>query len=177
MEWDDEKKQFFKAAYREVSEILIRIAYRITSSREVAEDLCHEAFIKLCERHKQIPDQAQIKYWLIRVVKNMSLNYAKRQQREFRAYERILNESPGVSPDTGAAELLRQESTHAVQRALHRLPQKLREVLVLIEYGRLSYREIGRILNITESNVKVRAFRARKKMATFLRKDGIDVPE
>jgi RNA polymerase sigma factor (sigma-70 family) len=55
-----------------------------------------------------------------------------------------------------------------VQEALNRLPAKMRMVLILREYGDLNYREIAGILGISEGNVKVRAFRARERLAQLL---------
>ncbi|TFG83642.1 MAG: RNA polymerase subunit sigma-24, partial [Spirochaetales bacterium] len=49
-------------------------------------------------------------------------------------------------------------------------------VLVLKEYGGLNYKEIGKVLGITEGNVKVRVFRAREALATLMREDSGDVP-
>ena len=174
--YSEERRQLFREVYDKTSPILIRVAYRITFDIEVAEELCHDAFIKLYERLDRIPDQAEMKYWLIRVVKNMALNYAKRQKRERHAYQRVFYE-PSKDSESGEDIALKRESSLAVQRALNKLPSKLREVLVLIEYGRLNYREIGKILNITEANVKVRAYRAREKLATFLEKEDVHVPE
>ncbi|MGI9256332.1 MAG: RNA polymerase sigma factor [Salinispira sp.] len=176
MKWSDEREQFFKNAYAETSAILIRIAYRITFNMEVAEELCHEAFIKLCERPERIPNQNQIKYWLIRVVKNMALNHAKRQKRERWAYEKVLN-GDTRSAESGEDIFLKQETSLSVQQAVNTLPQKLQEVLVLVEYGRLNYREIGKVLKISEANVKMRVFRAREKMSNLLKKDGLHALE
>ena len=58
-----------------------------------------------------------------------------------------------------------------MQRALQRLPEKMRTVLVLKEYGQLNYKEIGSILGITEGNVKVRVFRARERLLELLKGD------
>jgi RNA polymerase sigma factor (sigma-70 family) len=175
MNWSEERQQLFNDVYTETFPILIRIAFRITTDMEVAEELCHDAYIKLYERLDQLPDQNQAKYWLIRVVKNMALNQAKRKGRERKAYERVLYE-PKRKVETGEDLILKEEAYHAVQRALNQIPEKFRAVLVLKEYGELSYREIGKILNISEANVKVRAFRAREKMAELLDREGIHVP-
>ena len=47
-------------------------------------------------------------------------------------------------------------------------PDKLKEVLVLKEFGEMNYKEIARALRISESNVKVRVFRAKEKLAEIL---------
>ena len=63
---------------------------------------------------------------------------------------------------------MREETRSNVQSALDALPFNLRAPLVFREYGDLSYKEIGAILGISESNVKVRIFRARERLEKTL---------
>ncbi len=160
----------FRLVYNHVYPIIFRIAYRITGSVDVAEELCQEAFIKYYERVDRLPDRDQAKYWLIRVAKNLSLNIAKRASRERRAYERVYHE-PQRHTTTGEEAVIREEEALEVQDALQQLPEKLKTVLVLKEYGDLNYREIASILSITEGNVKVRVFRARERLMKILKED------
>jgi RNA polymerase sigma factor (sigma-70 family) len=168
---DSEGDADFRALYDEVSPILFRVAYRIAGSQEAAEDLVHEAFIRFWEKKIPFPSRDEAKYWLIRVVKNASLNHAKRSGRERKAYDRALREL-GPESDNGEKALIREESRAEVIEALAKLPKPLRETLVLKEYGELNYKDIGRTLGITESNVKVRVFRAREKLAILLKEAG-----
>ncbi|QQO11358.1 RNA polymerase sigma factor [Breznakiella homolactica] len=164
----------FRRLYDTVFPILFRIAYRITSSEEAAEDLCQEAFFRLHEKNMVFPTQDDAKYWLIRVVKNASLNYAKRKDRERKAYQKAFKEDTRVQ-ETGEGEFLKMETRQEVKEALEKLPENLRMVLILKEYGELNYKEIGRALGISEGNVKVRVFRARERLANLIAKDGSHV--
>jgi RNA polymerase sigma factor (sigma-70 family) len=137
----------FREVYETLYPLIFRIAFRITGSIPLAEDLCHEAFIKYFERQAALPDMDQTKYWLIRVVKNLSFNLEKRKRRE------------------------RAETMSAVQESLKKLPFNLRTVLVLKEYSGLKYKEIARILGIREGNVKIRVYRARERLAVLLKED------
>ncbi len=165
-------QDYFRTVYEEVYPIAVRIAYRITSDIEIAEELCHEAFIKFLDKMDTIPDAQQAKYWIIRVVKNLSLNNQKRLGREAVANQRAYFE-PTRAFETGETSYLKREARSHVQQALATLPDNLRVVLVMKEYGELSYKEIGSVLGISETNVKVRAHRAREKLAQYL--DGGDV--
>lgn len=164
----------FRRVYDTAFPILFRVAVRITRSEEAAEDLCQEAFFKLYERQMAFPRPEEATYWLIRVVKNAALNYAKRKERERRAYQRALREERRETP-TGERELLDKETRREVVEALDLLPEKLRMVLILKEYGELNYKDIGNALGISEGNVKVRVFRARERLAALLDKDGSHV--
>ena len=165
------EKTEFRKLYDTAFPVLFRVAYRITSSEEAAEDVCQEAFFKLYEKDMVFPNLDEAKYWLIRVVKNAALNYAKRKDRERKAYQKAFREDNRVV-DTGEQVLIRQETQSEVKTALEKLPENLRIVLILKEYGELNYKEIGRALGISEGNVKVRVFRARERLAGLLAKDG-----
>ena len=157
----------FDVVYETLFPIIYRVSLHVSGDREIAEDLCHEAFIKLMERSEPLPDLAQSKYWLIRVVKNLSLNNEKRRNREKAAYGKLSRLNVGVS-ESSEKQVLRQEMRVTVQSALDALPYNLRAPLVFREYGDLSYKEIGAILGISESNVKVRIFRARERLEKAL---------
>jgi RNA polymerase sigma-70 factor (ECF subfamily) len=164
----------FRRLYDTVFPVLFRVAYRIANSEEAAEDLCQEAFFRLYEKNMVFPNAEEAKYWLIRVVKNASLNYAKRKERERKAYQRAFREASRTQ-ETGEQALLKQETAVEIREALGKLPENLRVVLILKEYGELNYKEIGRALGISEGNVKVRVFRARERLAGLLPKDGSHV--
>jgi RNA polymerase sigma-70 factor (ECF subfamily) len=156
--------------YDVAAPLLVRVAYRIAGSSEAAEDIVQEAFARLVEKQIPFPTMDDAKFWLIRVVKNGALNAAKRKGREARAYERWWR---GEKDSAGAADeaVIKDESAEELRRGLELIPDKLRAVLVLKEYGGLSYKEIGRILGISEGNVKVRAFRAREALLAKLGED------
>jgi len=158
----------FRKLYDSAFPILYKVAYRIANSSEAAEDLCHDAFFRLHEKNMVFPSPQEATYWLIRVVKNAALNYAKRKQRERRAYQRAFKEDVRQS-ETGEGQLVKKETKNEVLNALDKLPENLRVVLVLKEYAGLNYKEIGRALGISEGNVKVRVFRARERLAVLLR--------
>jgi RNA polymerase sigma-70 factor (ECF subfamily) len=147
--------------------VLFRVAYRITNSAEAAEDLCQEGFFRLYEKNMVFPRPEEAVYWLIRVVKNAALNYANRKERERKAYQRAFKEDVRQE-ETGEGLLVKKETREEVQEALGKLPENLRMVLILKEYCDMNYKEIGKVLGISEGNVKVRIFRARERIAALL---------
>lgn len=171
---DERIVESFEQVYEEVFSILIKIAYHITGNADVSEELCQEAFLKYISRAAKIPTVEQSRYWLIRVVKNLCYNYVKRKGREGRAVDKI-RELPQPESITGEQELIKNEQIKTVQIALMKLPLNLRTVLILKEYGQLSYKEIASILKITEGNVKVRVYRARAGLEEILLQEGVDV--
>jgi RNA polymerase sigma-70 factor (ECF subfamily) len=160
-------KKEFAHIYNETFPILFKVAVRIVGAEDAAEDVCQDALFRLHEKNISFPSPNEAKYWLIRVVKNASLNYAKRKGREARAYARAFHEGRQDFPG-GEEAVLRKEAAEEVNAALEKLPWNLRIVLILKEYSELNYKEIGRVLGISEGNVKIRVFRAREKLVKIL---------
>jgi RNA polymerase sigma factor (sigma-70 family) len=158
----------FNEIYQALYTVIFKVAYRVVGDQDAAMDLCHEAFIKYYERIDPLPDLDQTKYWLIRVVKNMSLNFEKKKAREYRGLKKLREYTVPFTPPH-EEEVIRDEIKSDVKDALQKLPYNLRVVLVLKEYGKMSYKEIGDTVGISEGNVKVRVFRAREKLAQLLK--------
>ena len=165
----------FDQIYEEVFPLLLRITYHITSDIDAAEDLCQETFIRFYNRTLPFPSREQAKYWLIRVAKNLTFNYIKRKSREKKAMTKVKEEASVATNESGEVSLIKSESIKLVQRALEQLPEQLRAPLILKEYGGLNYKEIGKILKISEGNVKVRVFRARAQLAEIIDKGEVYV--
>ncbi|MCH5291142.1 MAG: RNA polymerase sigma factor [Treponema sp.] len=162
----------FKIIYDATVELLYKVAYRVVNDEEAAEDLVHDSLIKANEKQLVFPSLDDAKYWLIRVVKNASLNYAKRKAREATAYHKALYEGR-QHMDSGEVDLLKAEAAAKAREALNQLPPKLKEVLVLREYADMNYKEIGKVLGISEGNVKVRVFRAREQLLKLLGEEDV----
>jgi len=165
----------FRLVYNKTFQLLFKISYRIVNDDDAAEDLVHDSLIKMHEKKMVFPSVDEAKYWLICVVKNASLNYAKRKTRERRAYERVIKED-SRKMDTGETALLKKDAKKRAIEALNKLPVNLKMVLVLREYAELNYKEIGRVMGITEGNVKVRVFRAREQLSKLIGEDDVYLP-
>ncbi|MBQ5491890.1 MAG: RNA polymerase sigma factor [Treponema sp.] len=170
-----DREQDFRTVYNATYQLLFKVAYRVVNDEEAAEDLVHDSLIKANEKALVFPSLDDAKYWLIRVVKNASLNYAKRKLREAKAYHKALYEGR-QHMDSGETDLLKDEAIEKAREALDQLPAKLKEVLVLREYGEMNYREIGKVLGITEGNVKVRVFRAREQLSKLIGEEDVYLP-
>ena len=99
----------FRKIYDATMTILFKVAFRVVNEQEVAEDLVHDSYIKASEKEMVFPTMNDATYWLIRVVKNASLNYVKRRGREQKAYQKVLYEDHRVMT-TGETDLLREET-------------------------------------------------------------------
>ena len=166
--------ELFDSFYKRLS----IVAWRICGRVEVAEELTQEAFLRYYERRHKLPRGDEARYWLIRVVKNLAYNYERRRVKEQNIYENYGRDFPEHSESSGENEVFRDETRGEVKEALLKVPYKLRVALILREYAELPYADISRIMGITEGNVKVRVFRARKLLANILlRKEELHVSQ
>ena len=160
MDIEDDCSYTFRDVYDDVFPVLIKVVYHIIRDRGVAEDLCQEAFIRYYNKRIPLPSIQESRYWLIRVAKNLAFNYRKRKIREVNAVDKIKHERQKVQKDSHDG-LVEEEDITAIRAAVDSLPVKYRSVLILKEYGELNYKEIAKILHISENNVKIRVYRAR----------------
>ncbi len=79
----------FGKVYTEVFPVLMRVAYHVTYSIDVSEDIVQEAFIRFYEKNMEFPSVDEAKYWLIRVTKNLAINVVKRKSREKAMVDKI----------------------------------------------------------------------------------------
>jgi RNA polymerase sigma-70 factor, ECF subfamily len=160
MDIGDDQSYTFREVYDEVFPVLFKVVYHIIRDKTVTEDLCQEAFIRYYNKRIPLPNQQESRYWLIRVAKNLAFNYRKRKKREGVAVDRIKHQGQNVQEDS-QLNIIKDETRTMIKNAVDDLPEKYKSVLILKEYGELNYKEIAKILHISENNVKIRVYRAR----------------
>lgn len=157
----------YDALYSGFLPILLKVALNVVHDMETAEEICQEAFIRLFERKIPFSREEEVRFWLIRVVKNLSLNVFRKRKNEAAAVEKLQQIHRSAAPS--AEELFSaEEEKRRFREAVDSLPDKWKEVLILKEFGEMNYKEIAKTLRISESNVKVRVFRAKEKLAEIL---------
>ena len=157
----------YDALYSGFLPILLKVALNVVHDMETAEEICQEAFIRLFERKIPFSKEEEVRFWLIRVVKNLSLNVFRKRKNEAAAVEKLQQIHRSAAPS--AEELFSaEEEKRRFREAVDSLPDKWKEVLILKEFGEMNYKEIAKTLRISESNVKVRVFRAKEMLAEIL---------
>lgn len=159
------------------------LALRMTGNPEDAADMSQEAFLKAYSSMSSFRGESKFSVWLYRIVSNVCLDFLRRRSRrqtvslsiEDDGGEEIQLELPDESQTPEA--LLEQRMTRdAVRRGLEALPHEQRQILLLREIQGLSYDEIALTLGLEAGTVKSRIFRARKRLCSFLMKDG-NIPD
>lgn len=167
-------KEDFALVYENNYALIMQVVYHIVFSLDVAEDLTQETFERFYVKNMSFSSEDDAKYWLLRVAKNLALNYARRSKREKDMVEKV-KAMPKEKIADAPNDVIASEESKDVRDAILSLPENLRLALQLKEFSGLDYKAIGRILGISETNVKVRIHRARKKLEQTLGKEDRDV--
>src|SRR5215510_6490013 len=158
----DESAQ--EAIVKHYSPMVFRLISRFFRSREDVEDLAQDVFLKLFARIEQVRPDENFSGWLARVTVNTCYDELRKTRRRKAAME-TYGPQPFTEPSVAPVET----DTYGKARiALQNLDPKLRIPLILKEVEELSVEEIARTMGLTQTNVKVRLFRARKKLQAML---------
>lgn len=148
---------------------LYRVAYSVLRNPSDAEDAVQEAFVRVLRHRDSLDEVRDHRVWLIRIVWNIVLD--RKRRAKTRPETDDVAELARVLPSTGLSQ---EERAAAAQHHAHvlgcveQLPAKEREVLLLSAFEELTSVEIASVLEITESSVRSRLFRARNLMAELL---------
>ncbi len=148
---------------------LYRVAFSVLRNTADAEDAVQEAFLRVLRHRDSLGEVRDHRVWLIRIVWNIVLD--RKRRAKTRPETDDVAELARVLPSTGlsAEERAAAAQHHAhVLACVEQLPTKEREVLFLSAFDELTSVEIAAVLDITESSVRSRLFRARNLMAGLL---------
>lgn len=150
------------ALYREHGSALYRLAYRLTGTREDAEDVVHDVFVGLPEALAQYEERGKFTSWLKRVTARVALSRLRNRKRRREVSLDLGDQgpSPSANPDTVALEL-----------AVSGLPDRLRAVVMLREVEGYSHREVAELLGISVGASRVRAARGLARLRRALEND------
>ena len=151
MEKRPKSEQGFEAAYDAYGPMVYRLAMVYLGRHADAEDVTQEAFVKLLYKAPSFADAGHERRWLLRVTANL----CKDQLRGFWRKRAVALE--GDYP-------IRDPETFGVAEAIVALPEKYKAVLHLHYYEGYSVAEIGEILKLSQSAVKMRLSRGREML-------------
>jgi RNA polymerase sigma factor (sigma-70 family) len=131
---------------------IYRYLLRMTGSRETAEELTQDVFVRVLKGLEHYQERDQERAWLFRIARNLRCDHARHRHRQ-----------PPSTPleDVELLEPQRQELHVSLARALAALAEDEREAFVLGEIGGFSYVEIGVICETTPAAIRSRIYRAR----------------
>jgi len=151
----------------ELADQVYRVARRLVSTREEAEDLMQEAYARAFRSWRSFQPGTNLRAWLLRILTNLNIDRGRRVQRspdmqpleegDYFLYNKL--EEDGGSAEERVDERLSQDDAVA---ALSAVPHDFRDVIVLVDIGDFSYADAAQILEIPIGTVMSRLHRGRR---------------
>lgn len=150
------KKHEYNVVIDELSAQLYRYAFHFLRNQEDAKDIIQDVFEKMWLNRKTI-DLETVKPWLYRCTHNAMVNFiAKKSRTSYMSNQEL--------PKTTSPFDSSFESMQVVDRMVSILPPTQKSIILLRDIEGYTYKEIGLILDLSASQVKVYLFRARMKI-------------
>lgn len=162
------------------------IAYEIVRSREEAEDVVQEAFVKAYLSLKNFQEKSAFYTWLYRIVYNMAIDFKRKTKR--RAETSLENNSDSLNssevetsyevkaPETPLEVLERTRQMDKLSLALATISEEHRTVVLLREVDGMSYERIAEVTGVSIGTVMSRLHYARKRLQGALRDVNNEAP-
>ena len=156
-------KDEYNKCVQQFSDGLFRFVLSNIRNRELAEDIVQESFVKVWERRDDIPLE-KAKSYLFTTAYHTLIDQTRRKENTAFVSEEAASfvNAQGGSPHYPDV----QEVLH---KAIATLPEAQASAILLRDYEGYSYEEIGQILNLSESQVKVYIFRGRTTLKNYLK--------
>ena len=141
---------------------LFRLALRITFDRAEAEDVVQDTMIRVWNKREEWTQFGSIEAYCLTVAKNLALDRSQKKEAQNVELTPEMEEESEISGPYD--QLVNNERMSIIHRLINELPEKQRLIMQLRDIEGESYKEIAKILNLTEEQVKVNLFRARQKV-------------
>lgn len=144
-------------------DMVYRLAFGYMQSREDAEDVFQDVFLKYMEHAGTFKDEEHKKAWLIRI----TINHCKSLLRSSWFRKRLpLNDEISITKD-----ISNNSSDSQLEWVLMQLKPTERQIIHLYYYEELSIKEISNLISLSESAIQTRLLRIRKKLAKLLKEE------
>ncbi|MBI4638347.1 MAG: sigma-70 family RNA polymerase sigma factor [Candidatus Rokubacteria bacterium] len=160
----------FQRAALEHLNALYNFAMYLTRKPPEADDLVQETYLRAFRFSHRFQPGTHLRAWLFQILRNTFLTFYRLRERESAVAQDgvpdwdvpIFHDAP--DDDAGATE------AHTdLERALRRLPEEFRTVLLLAEVEGLPLEEVARVMSCPVGTVKSRIFRAKERLRSLLR--------
>jgi RNA polymerase sigma-70 factor, ECF subfamily len=153
-----------------LSDQVYRVARRLVSSREEAEDLVQETYARAFRSWRSFTPGTNLRAWLLRILTNLNIDRGRSKQRrpdeqpleesDYFLYNRLEQSSrDGNADEERVVERLSQDD---IVGALSAVPHDFRDVVVLVDIGDFTYQDAAQILDIPIGTVMSRLHRGRR---------------
>lgn len=146
--------------YRQYADMVFKYLMAMCGDELLAEELTQETFFRAVKHADSFDGNVKITTWLCTIAKNAYLSYVKKQSKRVPAEE---TEDVPYEKD-----LLDRENCREIYKAVHRLDEPYREIVLLRIHTDMNFAEIGEIFGKSENWARVTFYRGKEKLRKFL---------
>ncbi|NAY92752.1 sigma-70 family RNA polymerase sigma factor [Muricauda sp. JGD-17] len=153
--------------YERHKKTLFGFFYNLGNNPSVSEDLVQNVFMRMLKYRGSYTGKGMFGAWMFRMARNVNYDHHKKTAKEKISWQ-VSSEELGEASDDGFNESMEREGNSILlKRALAKLSDEKRELLILSKYKGLKFGELAEILGCTEGAAKVRVHRALKELRTI----------
>jgi RNA polymerase sigma factor (sigma-70 family) len=156
-------KSKYEHLMRKYNQQLYRVAKGYIKDDDEIEDLMQETYIKAYSQLSKFEHKSKFATWLIRILINECLMALRKKSRVITMHDEVPFDSL-IEINNPENTAMNSELKDILENAIENLPPKYRAVFIMREVEAISVNETGQLLNISESNVKVRLNRAKEML-------------
>jgi len=158
-------KSLFAQLIDRYSAMAFTLAYRILDNREDAEEVVQDAFVKAYEHLGDFRQKSKFSTWLYRIVYNTAITRTRNRKPILQEIDGQAHQVADTCPSDGLVYgFTTDEASELVKKMLALLPEEDRIIITLYYLNESGIEEIHAITGLSKANIKVRLFRARKKI-------------
>jgi RNA polymerase sigma factor (sigma-70 family) len=146
------------------------LALKMVTNREVAEEIAQDTFIKVYSSLSKFKGDSKFSTWIYKITYNTCLDSLKKSKREkTTTYIEDFSEHQIKEIESVLDTIDEKERNQVIQNCLEQLPNDESFLITLYYFDGQSIDEISKVMNASASNIKVKLFRTRKKLASILK--------
>lgn len=168
------EKEAFSELVATYNDRLILFLFGIVKDFATAEDIAADTFLHLLIKKPSFKQEAAFKTWLFRIARNRAIDYLRKKKKYPEISLEDASGTPASIKEQAESFLLHNEEKAKLYAALTSLPPHYQNVLQLLYFEELSYKQIAAILQMNEKQVKNIAYRARKAAKDAFEKEEIE---
>ena len=157
----------FNSLFRHYYTRLVRFAIQFVHTREAAEEIVSDIFVKVWEKRSTLHEVRNLEVYLYVAVKNGCINYCEKYSVVHLQLD-MYGEMEFHDTGNSQKNLEMKELMHRLHMAVEQLPEQCRLIFKMVKEDNLPFREVAEILHISPRTVETQIYRAVKKLKLIL---------
>ncbi|WP_461205163.1 RNA polymerase sigma factor [Clostridium sp. DL1XJH146] len=156
----------FEKIVEKYQTVIIRYVNNFVKDQSIAEDISQEVFITIYNKLKQYNNKYKFSNWMFQIAKNKTIDYIRKKKR---LNETIIEGAYDLSSNDNLEEIIEfNETKKYINEYINTLDKESKQILSIRYTSNKTFKDISKILNISESTVKRKYYNVRKNFSEFI---------